>query len=227
MTTPTAPADPEDAAGFVYVDGETTGLDPRIHQMFELAYARDSDSVRRLILPHTLRNAEPAALEVNRYHERGIADQHVLTGQHLRAALQVFEDAFLPADPDGQPLTWVGCNPRFDVGFLWGKHIGVDPRLQRARRRLGLPAQPPPAEPWKHRLLDLETYAAGVLGIPNPPGLNALRARLVELGWHIPAPDHTAAGDVITTRACHRALLGIVGQRTRGGYYARGGVTAS
>lgn len=61
-------------------------------------------------------------------------------------------------------------------------------------------------ETWHYRLGDIESAAWLLLGFEEPPGLHTLRARLTELGYDIPAPDHTAKGDVETTRACFRVL---------------------
>lgn len=81
--------------------------------------------------------------------------------------------------------TIVGCNPRIDAAVL-AKLIGY--------------------EPWHYRLHDLESSAMLLLGFDQQPGLRLIRHRLVTLGFKIPDPDHTAAGDVEVTRACFQAL---------------------
>jgi DNA polymerase III epsilon subunit-like protein len=92
---------------FVYLDLETTGLDPQRHEAWEVAWAVDEGPVRSGILNHSLRNADPAALEIGHYHERHDgppADEGTLLDD-LHAA------------------TLVGANPAFDAGFLrarWG-----------------------------------------------------------------------------------------------------------
>ncbi|MET0702457.1 MAG: 3'-5' exonuclease [Mycobacterium sp.] len=157
----------------VFVDVETTGLDSSRHEIVELAWARDDGPVEVVYPRHTLRFAEPIALQVNRYHERGLGT--VVHG---------------PDDVSGFLLqargnTLVAANPTFDATFLKA-HFGW--------------------APWHYRLLDIESYAAGVLGWDRPPSLKDIREQLTGIGYDIPAPDHTAAGDVTALRACWRAL---------------------
>ena len=99
----------------------------------------------------------------------------------------LFEDEMLSA-LDGRTL--VGANPAFDAAFL--------------RARWGV-------TPWYHRLLDVEAYAMPHFGWVKPRGLKDVADGLREDGFTIPLPDHTAAGDVATVRACHLALQEIYG----------------
>lgn len=97
--------------GLVFLDMETTGLHDEA-QAFEVAWLPDWEStseIRRLVLPHTLHGADPEALAVNHYRERGIANEPVCTEQdldHLRVELTganlvianpVFDERFLKA----------------------------------------------------------------------------------------------------------------------------------
>lgn len=196
----------EQPTGFVYVDCETTGLDRRRHHVFELAWALDDGPIYTLLLPHTLRYAQPEALAVGRYHERRIADMIATRDWYSppRTTITDFVTAF--AGPDGSRRTLVAANPAFDAGMLHGKVIGREPWTSRTRRLLHLPAPDAPAEPWHHRLLDIEAYAAGAFGWPHLAGLRTISDWLTEHGYPIPAPDHTAASDVATLRAIHRAV---------------------
>lgn len=91
----------------LFVDTETTGLHPEACA-FELAWKReDWDSVRTLILPHTLYGADPQALKVNRYRERGI-DKWTTAGE-------IEIDRFRQ---DATDATLVIANPVFDVPHL-------------------------------------------------------------------------------------------------------------
>jgi DNA polymerase-3 subunit epsilon len=97
----------------IYLDCETTGLDPFMHDVFEVAYATDTTmAVRSLSLPHTLEAADPQALKLNGYFERGFyMDRHaVLWREELLNALR--------------GATIVGSNPAFDAAFLRRK-LGV------------------------------------------------------------------------------------------------------
>ena len=156
----------------VFLDTETTGLDPERHEVWELAYAVDDGPICSSKVHHSLRNADPTALLMNGYLSRPDS----LPLDQIR----------LESDAQGVLVgaTLVGANPAFDAGFL--------------RARWGV-------APWHYRLFDVEAYAAGVLGWDGPKGLAAIRAALAD-DYDIPAPDHTAAGDVATLRACFYAL---------------------
>lgn len=91
----------------VFIDTETTGLDPSIHDAYEVAWAVDDGPVKRAVLPHALDTADEVALNIGRYHARGIAKEAVADGLTL---------AELKADLRGAYL--VGSNPGFDAGFL-------------------------------------------------------------------------------------------------------------
>lgn len=158
-----------------FVDTETTGLDPTVHQAYEVAWAHGDGHVATMTLPHTLDHADPVSLKVGDYFGRGFhpmpgANQHWRLGELAKSL---------------QGVTLVGANPAFDAAFL--------------RRAIG-------CAPWHHRLVDVESMATWVLKLDHVPGLNEVFQRLVEMGHAIPEPDHTAAGDVLTTRACFDAL---------------------
>jgi len=85
----------------VFVDVETTGLDPERHELLELAAVRvdphtlepiDHASVR--VRPTRLADADPKALEVNGYSDEAWRDAVTLaTG--LRRLAPLFEDALI------------------------------------------------------------------------------------------------------------------------------------
>lgn len=58
----------------VFTDTETTGLSLTRHEIVELAFAIDDDPVTAGVLPHSLRDADQKALEVNGYYRRGLDD---------------------------------------------------------------------------------------------------------------------------------------------------------
>lgn len=95
----------------VFLDTETTGLDPALHEVWEVAVAVDDGPIVQVYqLPHSLRTADPRALALNGYWNRAEA---------VRAT-----DAY---DLELRELltgaTIVGSNPAFDTAFLrarWG-----------------------------------------------------------------------------------------------------------
>lgn len=91
-----------------FTDAETTGLDPRIHQPYEVCIWREDEDEPRTYYPgHTLEYAEAMALEVGGYFERDFRptpDSSLSTpgslAKHLRG------------------VTLVGSNPAFDAAML-------------------------------------------------------------------------------------------------------------
>ena len=90
-----------------FIDTETTGLDPRIHQPYEVCIWReDWQAPNTFGLPHTLEHADPAALVIGRYWDRGceyrVGDHTTarVVARHLRG------------------VTLVGSNPAFDAAML-------------------------------------------------------------------------------------------------------------
>lgn len=169
----------------IVVDVETSGLDPAKHVTVEVAWWNLSTDDRGAFVPihdvpNTLATADIQALQVNRYVDRlATAEQDE---KHI-AAQQLWDTL------SGNTLA--GSNPAFDAAFLT-RMFTKSKRSYRAHA------------PWHHRLLDLSSYAAGVLGMPLSalPGLSTVCA---ELGIeHRDA--HTAAGDVAATVACFRRL---------------------
>lgn len=161
---------------FVYLDLETTGLDPDLHEAWEIAYAVDDGPIRVHQLAHSLTTADPEALRINRYRDRAqaIPTEGDLLDVQLREILA--------------GTTIVGANPAFDTAFL--------------RARWGV-------APWHHRLLDVETFAMGALGLDTPQSLSRTAEMLRERGYPVGVNDHTAEQDVRVTRDVHHALVDV------------------
>lgn len=163
----------------VYLDVETTGLDPDRHEVWEIAYAIEDGPILASVVGHTLAAADDAALTIGRYHERMLTPEDAADLITVYAMVE-FEGAFREA-VDG--ATVVAANPAFDTAFIrarWGE------------------------APWKYRLLDVEAYAMPALGLDEPKGLAYICEQLgVQPG------NHTAAEDVRALRECHQALQGI------------------
>lgn len=124
-----------------FIDTETTGLDPFLHDAWEIAVIRrvdghDEEHTFR-ILPD-ITNAEPEALQINRYFERIQAnDWHWDDPETAARRLYPLLDS----------AVLVGSNPAFDAEMLThllGRHY----------------AQP---RPWHYRTVDVATLAVGCL----------------------------------------------------------------
>lgn len=164
----------------LFVDIETTGLSYRNHETTELAWAIDDGPVKSLRVPHIGATAEPKALEVSRYHERDL-------GNPLRwATAEELQDAY--AEFQGKVLT--GANVRFDSRML--------------ERVFGFES---PDEPWHYRIFEFASWASGVLGAERPLGMAGVFDALTNLGYVLPKPDHSAAGDVVAMQSAYYRLV--------------------
>ncbi|MFJ8049275.1 exonuclease domain-containing protein [Streptomyces luteogriseus] len=177
-----------------FVDCETTGLDPFLHDAWEIAVilrvdGRDEEHVFRI--KPDLANASPDALTINRYHERTSDPAWTWNDPHTAAAHlhNVLDRAVL-----------IGSNPAFDaemIRHLFARYFDD-------------------ATPWHYRTVDIVTLAVGSLyGRAAERTRNDCDAtwygrvaRAVGWPWHShdvsrhvqvepPAPEvaHTALGD--------------------------------
>lgn len=165
----------------IFIDTETTGLNTRLHDVIELAWAVNDGPIRTAVLPHTLEHADGAALSINKYYERGLNKRPMVD-------ISACDDFTL----DARGATVVAENYGFDVAML-AKKIGW--------------------EPWHHRKIELSTMAMMEFGDALPANLWRTAQKVRALGYEVPEPDHTAAGDVATLRACYIALREMRGQQ--------------
>ena len=163
-----------------FIDTETTGLDPRIHQPYEVCWWReDYAEPITLNLPHSLEYADPAALNIGGYHDRGFTP-HDFTEKANTARFKMVCHL--------RDVTLVGSNPAFDAVML--------------TRFLGTAV-------WHHRLVNVAEGGMWVFGWDRPKGLADVASECRSRGYEIPRPDHTAEGDVRATRAVYEALRAI------------------
>lgn len=84
-----------------FVDTETTGLDPDLHEIWEVGLILPDGSEHEWQLPVDLGRADPAALQIGRFHERRSADvqydfapefAQLTRGLHLAGAVVSFDE---------------------------------------------------------------------------------------------------------------------------------------
>lgn len=93
-----------------FVDVETTGLDSRIHQPYEVCVWREDKSApMTLVLPHSLEFADQGALKIGGYHAREFTPYETDGQAERRLLIKALTGA-----------TLVGSNPSFDAAMLTG-----------------------------------------------------------------------------------------------------------
>ena len=138
-----------------FVDTETTGLDPRSHDAWEIAVilrrSGQADLEHLFQVRTSLTNADPKALEIGRYKERFAVPANEFAVE-LSTNTQIASTTLTEADLmhslmallDGATL--VGSNPAFDDRFL-----------TKLFNEAGLPTR------WHYRTVDIATMAVGHL----------------------------------------------------------------
>ena len=91
-----------------FIDTETTGLDARIHQPYEVCWWReDEDAPRTVDLPHSLLHADGQALNIGGYHDRDKRPFEDSDERHATGLMKALRG-----------VTLVGSNPAFDAAML-------------------------------------------------------------------------------------------------------------
>lgn len=103
----------------VFLDVETSGLDPAVHEILEFAGIKNNGSLVLKIKPRRIHNASPKALEVNGYNGAEWSD----AADFREAAKLIFE--FL------RDSVLVAHNARFDVDFVSAllREAGIQERV--------------------------------------------------------------------------------------------------
>lgn len=96
----------------VFLDTETTGLDPDKHEVWEIAWAYIEGEVFSTPVQHSGVTADPKAISMNGYNNRAVWD---MTNRADLRVRNIFEGA-----------TLVCANPTFDRMFL-RKRWGLEP----------------------------------------------------------------------------------------------------
>jgi oligoribonuclease (3'-5' exoribonuclease) len=193
-----------------FIDTETTGLDPAVHEIFDLAIKifrversdeltgpyllyHLEDEIHWWIEPLNLGRANQRALELNHYWARsrqiqlGLSpgEKYGPTWVQLHARRSMVQSLVRSL----QGCFLAGCNPGFDAAMLEAFVRGADA-----------------APTWHHRKVDVESIAMSELKLPHPPGLNELLQRMH--GGGAEPQSHTAMGDLNHTIAAFFWLMG-------------------
>ncbi|QBI99782.1 hypothetical protein SEA_THREERNGTARJAY_155 [Mycobacterium phage ThreeRngTarjay] len=169
----------------VVVDTETGGLGPNA-PVLEIAAVNIETGEEFRVVPFLtaaqLSSCEPEALAINRFYERRVFADMLENSEGNKNAFDWLRNML-----DGN--VFAGSNPAFDAPLI-------------AKLLNG--------EPWHHRKLALESYAAGVLGLPldELPGLNTV----CELLGVVNEEAHSALGDARATAECFRILRALAKQ---------------
>ena len=173
-----------------FVDTETTGLNPDVHEIWEVALILrhdDYEEERSWLLPVTMAGADPKALSIGRFADRHPQGQHWCNRGTSTTGRAEFAHAFAGLT-DGAHL--VGAVVSFDEERL---------------RRLLLAENVKPS--WHYHLVDVEALAAGRLATPPPWNSNELsRAAGVEPPGE--EERHTALGDARWAMELYDAVMG-------------------
>ncbi|ASR85658.1 DNA polymerase II exonuclease [Mycobacterium phage Amgine] len=175
------------ARQLIVVDIETTSLDHNTAAPLEVALLNVDTGESLMFVPHVtceqLAAAEPKAMEVNGYYERGIWRDALSADQTAVAWSEVQE--WLRGN------TFAGSNPAFDSAIV-------------ARQLAGGVFPLPVGRVWHHRLADLAAYAGGKLDV-DPTELQGLDDVSERLGVAA-VMRHTAMGDAAATALCFDLL---------------------
>lgn len=164
----------------VFLDIETTGLDPLKHEILEVAALIDYDGddknsgIIHFSLPIDLAKADERAMEINGFIERrvALADIRIERGRAKSTLYNVLKGALV-----------VGNNVQFDLRFI--------------EQLLGM-------APWYYSPLDLKAWVAGRCGMPKPASTKLIAE---VAGVPLPSDAHTALADARWNKAVYGALV--------------------
>lgn len=93
----------------VFIDLETTGLNPDIHEIIECALIfEDGGTYHKYIRPNRIEYADPVALKINGFHERSKEWKDSISQEELAFALVgLLHNRII-----------IGHNPTFDMSFI-------------------------------------------------------------------------------------------------------------
>lgn len=133
----------------IYFDSETTGLEPNKHEMWEIAWAVNDEPIVERILVHSLKTADPKALDLNGYFVRfpggarsdgpivDIDVRHLLAGNTLVCANPTFDRMFMYARWGLEPYHYrsIDIESMALVVFGWERPRGLKDVADELRSR--------------------------------------------------------------------------------------------
>lgn len=171
----------------VFLDTETTGLDPDRHEIWDLAYIIDGRERQWFIEPD-LATADPLALKIGHYFDRfpgwvGKTDTLRSPNFIAKALVTNLRDRHI-----------VGAVPSFDDAFL-----------KRFVHRWGFPVT------WHYHLIDVEALAVGYLAHRGVTTFLPWNSEQLsgDIGVNpIDFERHTAIGDARWAKAIYEKIVG-------------------
>lgn len=198
--------DPEWIRWVADVDNETTALDRRIRLPWEIGIILSQPSTGQsfeyayVIEDVDLIHADPVSLDISGFHERHPRgdryrgpDPDVMyasAADVARAVADVFAEALMRA---WQPVDWWGAVPDFDEQDIFKLLDGYGMIDESG------------APPWHYHLGDVETFAAGRLGLRPPWDFDKI---LEHYGLAFAEGErHTALGDARMNKRLREAVI--------------------
>ena len=197
----------------VFIDTETTGLDPDRHAIWEVALITPDGNEHVWQFPVDEMSADPFALDIGRYWDRRWSDDNdvpVLTaiyGAHERRSRRKnFPDEGRAIRPS---RVWAQHFRDLTAGcHLAGAVVSFDEeRLRRLLRSLGVLPR------WHYHLQDIETLIIGYLrgrgdAVPDLPWKSDEISRLIGVEPPGALDRHTALGDARWARRVWDVVMG-------------------
>jgi DNA polymerase III alpha subunit (gram-positive type) len=158
---------------YVFVDTETTGLDPDNDELVELTYGTIQPyGFVTKTLYFGVETVPEFVDNMIKFTERGIAGR-MSTPEEIQEYRDFTRDQ-----------TMVAANPSFDGDFLKKNSLYE----------------------FHYRMLDIESFAAGILGLNFMPGMKDIYNLFIVNDVELPEPQHTSESDVLAMMAIYKEL---------------------
>jgi DNA polymerase III epsilon subunit-like protein len=133
----------------VFLDTETTGLEYKTHEIWEIAWAINDGPIEERILVHSLKTADPSALDLNGYHVRfpegarskgpmtDLEVRNILAGNTIVCANPTFDRIFMYLRWGHEPYHYrsIDVESMALIVFGWARPRGLKDVAEELRRR--------------------------------------------------------------------------------------------